>query len=365
MINFRAIISFWREWCLVLTYIIKDAMKSHIALEFEIIALRSQLALYQQQELNRKIPKPRTTPAFRQLWVMISKLSPNWKSFLMIVKPETVIGWHRRAFRFYWLWKSRLRGRPKISQVTIALIKRIHKENSLWSPERIHNQLVDIGITNAPAPNTIAKYLRYPRKPPSKESIQSWKAFLANHRKNIWSMDFFTVPTLCFKVFYVLLIISHDRRKIEYFAITTNPTSAWVAQQIREATPFGNQPRYLIHDNDSSFVSKDVQAFLANAKIRSVRTGYLSPWQNGICERAVGILRRELVDHMIPLGKKHLEYLLREYINRYYNPFRTHQGIDRQTPIPFKKPSNTSIAESVLTSEPILGGLYHRYRKIA
>ena len=127
-----------------------------------------------------------------------------------------------------------------ISRTTIALIKRIHQENPLWSPERIHDQLVNLGITDAPAPNTIAKYLRSPRKSPNEKAGQSWKTFLENHRKGIWSMDFLTVPTVFFKVLYVLIIISHERREIKHFAVTSHPTSAWVAQQLREATPFGS-----------------------------------------------------------------------------------------------------------------------------
>ena len=178
-------------------------------------------------------------------------------------------------------------------------------------------------------------------------------------------MDFFTVPTVFFKVLYVIVIISHERRVIKHFAITNHPTSAWVAQQLREATPFGLQPKYLIHDNDTIFVSKDLQEFLANSKIKSVKTGYRSPWQNGICERAVGILRRELLDHIIPFNENHLEYLLREYIFSYYNPTRTHQGIERQTPLISEKPAKTSIAETSLTSDTLLGGLYHNYRKVA
>ncbi|HEX3043984.1 MAG TPA: integrase, partial [Bacillota bacterium] len=169
---------------------------SRATLEIENLALRSQLALYQQRELNHKRPKPHITPAFRQLWVVISKLCPHWKSFLMIVKPETVINWHRKAFRFYWFRKSRPRGRPNISRKTIALIKRIHKENPLWSPERIHDQLVNLCITDVPAPNTIAKYLQLPGKPQSEKAAQSWKAFLENHQKGIWSMDFLTVPSV-------------------------------------------------------------------------------------------------------------------------------------------------------------------------
>jgi hypothetical protein len=132
---------------------------SRAALEIENLAFRSQLAVYQQQTLNHKIPKPRITPAFRQLWVIISKLSSNWKSFLVLVKPETVISWYRTAFRFYWARKSEPRGRPKISQTTIALIKRIHKENPLWSPERIHDQLINLGITDTPLPMRLPNIL--------------------------------------------------------------------------------------------------------------------------------------------------------------------------------------------------------------
>ena len=164
---------------------------------------------------------------------------------------------------------------------------------------------------------------------------------------------------------YVLIVISHDRRVIKHFAITSHPTSAWVAQQLREATPFGNQPEYLIHDNDRIFVSKDLQGFLTNTKIKSMRTGFHSPWQNGICERTVGILRRELFDHIIPMNEKHLKYLLCSYIHNYYNPHRTHQSIGRQTPFPSERPTKTSIAETNLISEPVLGGLYHNYRKAA
>jgi putative transposase len=245
----------------------------------------------------------------------------------------------------------------------IALIKRIHQENPLWSPERIHDQLINLEITDAPAPNTIAKYLVFIRKPPSEKSLQSWKTFLANHRKNIWAMDFCTVPTIFFKVLYVLVIISHDRRMIKHVAITQHLSSAWMAQQLREATPYGMQPKYLIHDNDRIFVRKDLQAFLTNSKIKSVKTGYHSSWQNGICERAIGILRRELLDHIISFDEKHLDCLLKEYIHNYYNPSRTHQGIRRQTPLPSSKPTKALITNTSLASVPVLGGLYHNYRK--
>ena len=327
----------------------------------ELIALKSQLSFYEQAVINHKVPKPRLDPFFRSLWVALSKCLTDWKSLLVVVKPETVIGWHRGCFKFFWKLKSRRRGRPCISPGTIALIKRIHKENPLLSPEKIHELLINLSVKDAPSPNTIAKYLPAIRKPPSQKQSHSWKAFLKNH--NVWSMDFFVVPTINFKILYVFIIVSHARRRIEYFNVTDSPSSIWVVQQIREATPFGHQPKYLLHDNDPVFTSRCFQQFLSNANIQSVRTAFHSPWQNGICERANGILRQNLLNHMIPFSKNHLYHLLYEYITKYYNPHRTHQGIGGETPDVSIHPTETIIANTNLVSEEILGGLYHSYQK--
>ncbi len=365
MIDFKAIFLYFNNWFQIVACFFQTRLMSDISKDMEILALRSQLAIVQQNILNRKMPKPLFNPAFRQLWVLLSKTFPNWKSSLILVKPETVIGWRKKAFKIFWTIKSRKPGRPKISAETIALIRTIHKENPLLSPEKIYERLIDLAITNVPAPNTIAKYIHNIRKTPTEKQKQSWKTFLENHRKGIWAMDFLVVPTINFKLLYVLLIISHDRRKVEHFAVTSNPSAQWVTQQIREATPFGVVPDYLIHDNDSIFRDKSFQNFLVNSNIKSKRTAFHSPWHNGICERLIGIIRRELLDHIIPLNQRHLECLIQEYIQNYYNPVRTHQGIDCQTPILKEKPLETSVANTVLTSEPILGGLYHGYHKVA
>jgi transposase InsO family protein len=296
--------------------------------------------------------------------VMMSKWYPDWKSALVIVKPETVIGWHKTWSKFIWKRKSqKRRGRPKISMTTIAMIKRIHKGSPLLSPEKIHELLVNLNVTDAPAPNTIAKYFPATRKPPSEKQLQSWITFLQNEL--LWSMDLFTVVTIRFQVLYVLIIMSHSRRRIEQFGVTAHPTAAWVAQQIRNATPFGKQPKYLLHDNDSIFTSMHVQDFLTNANIKSVRTAYRSPWQNGICERAVGIIRREVLDHIIPFSERHLHRVLHQYIHKYYNPHRTHQGIGCQTPDRTPCLPKTTMAETTLISTKVLGGLYHTYTKAA
>ena len=233
------------------------------------------------------------------------------------------------------------------------------------SPEKIYEMLLSMGITNPPAPNTMTKYIPTLRKPPSEKKVQSWKTFLKNHSKDIWAMDYFVVPTLFFKMLYVLIIINHDSRKIEHFAVTTNPNLDWVKQQIRNATPFDHKPKYLIHDNDSVFVCEAFKTFLYNRGIKSKRISYYSPWQNGIAERVNGIIRQELTNHIIPINEAHLHRVLKEYINDYYNTHRTHQGIDCKTPMPLPKYLPTNINNSRLKSKPVLNGLYHTYKKVA
>jgi hypothetical protein len=220
--------------------------------DLEILALRSQLAVLQRHIINKQIKRPHVDNRFRRLWVILSKILPGWESALMLFRPETVIGWHKRASKLYWRRKTK-GGRPIISHATISLIKQIHKDNPTLSPEKIHERLIALNITDAPSPNTIAKYIKNSNKPSASKYKQSWQSFLTNQSKHIWSMDFAIVPTITFKLLYDLFIISHDRLKIEHFAVTRHPTAEWVTQQLRNATPFGKHPKYLIHDNEPAF----------------------------------------------------------------------------------------------------------------
>jgi len=235
----------------------------------------------------------------------------------------------------------------------------------MFSPEKIHEKLKQLGVNNPPAPNTIAKYFPKTRKPPSQKQIQSWKTFLKNHQSRIWAMDFFTIPTLKFEVLYVFILIKHSTREIIHFGITPNPNSRWLKQCLRTATPYDFKPDYLIHDNDPVFLAKEIQDFLQASEIKSKKTSIQSPWQNPIAERAVGILRQELLNHIIPLNEEHLHQLLKEYIDDYYNTYRTHQGIDCKTPIPGEVYFPTDISNTRLKANPILNGLYHNYKKIS
>jgi len=285
----------------------------------------------------------------------------GWKDTLCIVKPETVIRWHRAGFRIFWRFKSRRKnGRPPVTGEMRKLIKKINAENPLWSPERIYDQLINLGF-NPPSPNTIRKYLPKPTRDGTKSS-QTWKTFIANHMHVTWSIDFLVVPTLRFRLLYVFLIISHERREIVHFGVTQHPSMNWVIQQLREATSFGIQPKYIIRDNDRIYGSC-VPEFLEATGIKEVRTSYHSPWQNPFVERFNGILRRELLDHIIPLDEQHLHRLIREYIDRYYHPVRTHSSLEHKPPhIESSVKKELLPPDTKLETESVLGGLYHNYR---
>ena len=335
--------------------------KSRQELASEIVALRSQLALYELNQQKKNISKPRCTPAFRITWIFLMKLFAGWKDALCIVKPETVIRWHKQGFKIFWRFKShRKNGRPPVTAAMCKLIRKINAENPLWSPERIYDQLIDLGF-EPPSPNTIRKYLSKPTADNSK-SAQTWKTFIANHMNVTWSMDFLVIPTVTFKFFYVFVIVRHKRREIVHFGITRHPSMCWVVQQLREATSFGVQPKYIIRDNDRIYGS-GVPAFLEATGIKEVRTSYHSPWQNPYVERFNGILRRELLDHIIPLDEQHLHRLIREYIDRYYHPVRTHSSLDHKPPIIDSLVEKQRLSPDIeLEAKPILGGLYTNYQ---
>lgn len=318
-----------------------------------VLAAESQLAV----ELNRSggQKRRRFSPAFRLLWVALSKLLDGWEELVHLMKPETVTRWHRKAFRLFWRWRSRS-GRPPISQEMQQLIRRLSRDNPLWGPDRIQDTLLLLGY-DAPCAETIRKYMVKPRKP--RPATTTWLSFLRNHVDCSWAIDFFTVTTLRFQLLYVFLVFDHARRKVLHVAITPNPSMEWVIQQLREATPFGQQPRYLFRDNDGIY-GHGVRAFLISCSILEVRTAYQSPWQNRYIERFIGTLWQELLHHVIVLNQAHLERLLREFIDHYYHPARPHQGLAGETPLPQVPPGGGE-----LISVPVLGGLHHRYYRAA
>jgi putative transposase len=325
-------------------------LRSRHDLALEIVALRQQLGV-----LKRKNPRPQLSQWDRLFWLVLRRFWSRWAEALIIVKPETVLSWHRAGFRLYWRLLSRRRpGRPRITSGLCALIRRMASENPLWGAPRIHGELLKLGFEVSE--RTVSRYLSrlHGREDPGR----SWLSFLKNHREVMAAMDFFTVPTVTFQVLYCFFVISHSRRKILHFNATQHPTSAWIAQQIREAFPEDAAPRYLILDRDSKYAGEATE-MLKHLGSRLIRTGFRSPWQNGIAERWVGSCRRELLDHVIVLNENHLRRLIRDYI-RYYHEDRIHDALGKDTP-ERRAMEPRGVTGSKLVAIPRLGGLHHRY----
>ncbi len=307
----------------------------------------------QQLNVYRRMKRPRIKRSDRIFWVVLSKLWRDWKSAVIIVKPQTVIAWHRKGVRLYWRWKSRNTGRPEINWELIKLIRRMHKDNPLWSAQRIQGELSKLGFDVCD--NTVAKYMR---NNPDLAKRHRWSTFLKNHAKYIVGIDFFVVRTIWFKALYVFVAISHDRRKIVHYAVTSRPHSKWAIQQLRETLAFDQSTKYIIRDNDAIY-SDDFKRQIKLFNLKDTPTAPHSPWQNPLTERVIGTLRRECLDHLIILNERHLHDVLNEYIE-YYNTSRTHLSLNKDSPV--NRPTEQ---QGDIISTPILGGLHHRYRRAA
>jgi transposase InsO family protein len=276
----------------------------------------------------------------------------DWKQHLTIVQPETIIGWHRLGWRLYLRRRSRKRrpGRPVVEAEVRDLIHRLSVENPLWGAPHIHGELLKLGYDVAEA--TVGKYMAKCTGP----SSQSWRTFLRNHGAEIVAIDFLTVPTATFRVLYVFVVLSLDRRRIVHFNVADSPTAEWISLQLIQAFPFDTAPRYVIHDRDSIYGEKVATTFGALG-IEDKVSGYQSPWQNGYVERVSGSMRRECLDHVIVFDERHLRRVLREYV-AYYHGSRTHLGLGKDALEPRAiQPRDTG----AVVSAPVLGGLHHRY----
>jgi transposase InsO family protein len=291
----------------------------------------------------------------RLFWKTLSPVWFRWADVLVIVKTETVVGWHRAGFRLFWRWRSRPRGgRPKITSEIRVLIRRLAEENPDWGAPKIHGELQKLGFEVSE--RTVARYLRCLRR--RGDPGRRWLAFLQNHREAIIAFDFFTVPTLTFKLLYCFFVIEHGRRRILHFNVTRHPTAGWVVQQLREAFPEAGPYRYVILDRDTKFDS-EVITFLQSRGLTPKRTSVQAPRQNGISERWIGTCRREMLDHIIALNEEHLRRLIRDYVS-YYHQDRIHDSLKKDTPnrrpVEHKPSPNAAVISSAH-----LGGLHHRY----
>jgi putative transposase len=336
----------------VLTYCRAFFISRH-RLGLEVAALRQQLVVF-----KRKQPRPHLCRLDRTFWVALRRLWPGWVNVLIIVKPDTVVSWQRAGFRLFWRLRSRPRcmGRPNVSLEVRELIRRMKSDNPSWGAPRIHGELRQLGFDISEP--TVSRYLHRLKRQPDKAKVQRCLAFLQNHREVMAAFDFFTVPTLNFRVLYCFFLIEHHRRRILHINTTAQPTSEWIVQQLREALPLPCPYRYVIFDGDRKF-STEVRTFLKASGIKPVRMSVRSPWQNGVAERWVGSIRREMLDHAIPLNERHLMRLSLEYV-RYYHDDRTHLGLNKQTPGARSAEMRPDLV-STIRAEPRIGGLHHRY----
>jgi putative transposase len=316
----------------------------------ENLALRQQLAVL-------KVRQPRFAASDKLFWVMLCRLWSGWKQALILVQPETVVGWHRAGFKLYWKWLSRHRtraGRRCVSKELRELIFRMVAENLTWGAPRIHGELRMLGFDISE--RTVSRWMRKaPRRP---ELAKLSAAFLDNHREAIAAMDFFTVPTLTFGVLHCFFVIAHDRRRILHCNVTRHPSSLWVTHQLREAFPYDAASNYLIFDRAANF-SEEVISTVKSFGIVPKQTNFRSPWQNGVAERWVGNCRRDLLDHVIVLNVRHLQRLMNEYIS-YYHEDRTHLALGKGTPAGREEVRIPDAACRIVSmSRP--GCLHHRY----
>ncbi len=319
-------------------------------LALENLALRQQLGVLKRKGV------PRLQPKDRVFWVILSRIWPDWRKPLHLIKADTVVGWQRQGFRMYWarLSRRKSRGRRQVSAEGRVLITKMSQANPYWGAPRIHEELLKLGIDISE--RTVSRFLPRNRKPPS----QNWSAFLDNHLKDLVSIDFFTVPTVTFRVLFVLVVLSHHRRRVVYFNVTEHPTARWTGQQIGEAFPEDTAPRYLLRDQDKIY-GEEFCNRVSGMEIEEILTAPQSPWQSPFVERLIGSIRRDCLDHVIVLGERHLKRILTSYF-AYYHDSRTHLSLEKDAPEP--RPIQPPMFGAVV-AVPEVGGLHHRYERRA
>jgi putative transposase len=332
-----------------------DLARSKSELVAENALLRQQLVL-----LRRQVKRPSCTKTDRMLLVLLARMVRTWKQALYIVQPETLLRWHRQGFKLYWKYKSRAASaKPKISVETVALIKEMASNNRLWGAERLRGELLKLDLHVCK--RTIQKYMKSVRT--TRPRGQKWSTFLHTHAEQIWACDFLPVTDLLCRSMYAFFIVELQSRRVMHLGVTRCPTDAWTAQQLREATAYGEGPKYLIRDHDGKF-GVGFARVAKTSHIEILQTPFYAPRANAICERFLGSVRRECLDYMLILHEKQLHRILTAYV-QYFNRVRPHQGIKQQIPEPKAGPVSANCAGSEVTSFPVLGGLHHDYRRSA
>ena len=341
---------------------IGDLRRSKAALVLENSLLRKQLSI-----LGRQVRRPRFKGRDRLAILTLARLLPNWREALLIVKPATVLGWHRRLFEIYWRRRSRPRP-PRLMTGTAALIRRIALENVSWGAERIRGELLKLGVRVSK--RTVQRMMWKARRDTDPNAGQSWRNFVSNHHRQLWACDFVQVHDILFRAVFAFFIIDVPTRRVVHVGVTRCPTDRWVTQQLREATAWGRAPKYLLLDNDSKFGVK-FEELAEHTGIKLVHTAVHAPLMNSVCERFIGSVRRECLDHMLILSEVGMLRLVEEYVS-YFNASRPHQGLAQQIPnravqgaVEPPVSALPTPADSGVVSVPVLGGLHHHYYRLA
>jgi putative transposase len=327
------------------------ACRGHEELVLENMALRQQLTA-----MKRTTKRPRLRTRDRLFWIVLARFWRNWRTALVLVQPNTVVRWHRDWLRRRWSRRSGWGavGRPAIKREIRTLVQKMGIANPLWGAPRIHGELRTLGVDVSE--RTVSRLLERLSRPPS----QTWRTFLTNHLASAASIDFFTVPTLTGRVLFVLVVLSHQRRRIVHVNVTAHPTAIWAAQQLVDAFPDDTAPRWLQRDRDRIY-GDTFQRRLAGMGISEVVSAPASPWQNPFVERLIGSIRRECLNHVIIINESHLRRVLAAYI-LYYHRTRTHLGLQKDTPDHRPTPG---ISAGPIVAIPQVGGLHHRYERRA
>lgn len=328
-------------------------LRPRTALLAENLALRHQIGVL----LRSKPAHLPLTSWDRALWAFILRRLPGWRKNLILVRPETVIAWHRQAFRLFWTGKSQA-GRPSARAEVRRLIRKMASENPTWGAPRIHGELLKLGFDVSE--RTVSRYLERIRPEPRRTGSQTWKTFLRNQAKGIVAIDLLTVPTVRFQILYVFVVLALERRRLVFTNVTTNPTAFWLGQQIVNAFPWDTAPKFLIRDRDGAY-GEEFSRRVRSLGIRSIKTAVRSPKMNCYVERLIGTIRRELFDHVIVWSDAHARRLLGEF-QAWYNEERPHLALAKDAPD--HRPVETP-AMGAVVSLPRLGGLHHRYARRA
>jgi len=326
--------------------------------EREIILLRQQILILKRQLARKSI----TTPVERTAMLLFSRSLANLRKAILIIQPETLIGWHRKLIRWRWTYSANMPGRPRKTREIRNLILRLAKENLLWGYGKIQGELNKLGINISQT--TIGRILKrngFTLRPYRAGS--GWRAFLAQYKDYIWSCDFFTVETAFLARFYVLFFIEIGSRRLRIAGCTTNPDTLWGTQQARHLAWYiqdmNNKPRFLIHDRDTKFPGSFDEIFRSEG-LEIIKTPYQAPNANAYAERMVRSIREECLDRIIIVNEKHLRFVLSQY-EKYYNDARPHQGLGQNIPNGPTPPSR----EGPIRKRTYLGGLLNDYYREA